>query len=323
MKNKPIIIVNGEPNSVFIEILLKTLKHKKFKSPIILISSLKLIINNLKKINYKKKINIIHIEDIKNKKLKNNSLNLINVELGVNHNFNKISDQSKVFIKKTFNIGLDLINNNYSHKLINGPISKKNFLDNKFPGITEYISNRENVKKFAMLIYNKELSVCPLTTHIPLKKVSKFVTRKNIFQKINLIKSFFKKYRSINPRIAVLGLNPHCESTDAFSEDEKIIKPAVKSLSKLGIKISGPHPADTIFLKNNRRKYDVILGMYHDQVLTPIKTLYEFDAINITLGLPFLRISPDHGPNEKMLGKNLSNSLSLFRAMEFLDKKID
>ena len=320
MNNKPIIIVNGEPNSVFVEILFKTLKYKKFKSPIILISSLKLLKNNLKKINYKRKIYILDKENISKEKLKCNSLNLINVELKKNHNFKKISIQSRAFIQKSFNIGLDLMNNNFSNKLINGPISKKNFLDKKYSGITEYISSKEKTKRFAMLIYNKELSVCPLTTHLPLKKVSKFISRKNIFDKVSLIKSFFKKYRSINPKIAVLGLNPHCESTDLFNEDEKILRPAIKSLSKLGYKISGPHSADTIFLRNNRKNYDVILGMYHDQVLTPIKTLYEFDAINITLGLPFLRISPDHGPNEKMLGKNLSNSLSLFRAIEFLDK---
>ena len=84
--------------------------------------------------------------------------------------------------------------------------------------------------------------------------------------------------------------------------------------------MSGPHSADTIFLKDNRKKYDVILGMYHDQVLTPIKTLFEYDAINITLGLPFDRISPDHGPNEKMLGKNLSNPLSLLNSIQFLEK---
>ena len=85
-------------------------------------------------------------------------------------------------------------------------------------------------------------------------------------------------------------------------------------------KISGPYPADTMFLRQNRRKFNVILGMYHDQVLTPLKTLYEYDAINITLGLPFVRISPDHGPNERMVGKNKSNPLSLMRAISFLDK---
>ena len=92
-------------------------------------------------------------------------------------------------------------------------------------------------------------------------------------------------------------------------------------MSKLKYKVSGPFAADTIFLKKNRKKYDVIVGMYHDQVLTPIKTLFEYDAINITLGLPFIRISPDHGPNEKMLGKNLSNPLSLIKAITFLESQ--
>ena len=104
-----------------------------------------------------------------------------------------------------------------------------------------------------------------------------------------------------------------------YNEDEKIIKPSIKYLKKK-YNVSGPYPADTIFLKNNRKNFDVIVGMYHDQVLTPIKTLYEYDAINITLGLPFIRISPDHGPNETMLGKNLSNPLSLLRAIKFLDR---
>ena len=91
-------------------------------------------------------------------------------------------------------------------------------------------------------------------------------------------------------------------------------------MKKKNYLVFGPFSADTMFLKQNRSKYDVILGMYHDQVLTPIKTLMEYDAINITLGLPFTRISPDHGPNEKMLGKNISNPLSLIRAISFLDK---
>jgi 4-hydroxythreonine-4-phosphate dehydrogenase len=170
-----------------------------------------------------------------------------------------------------------------------------------------------------MLIFNKELSVCPITTHLPLKFVSKKITKKEIINKVSLINNFYKKNLRLKPRIAILGLNPHCESVDAYNEDEKIIKPSIKYLKKK-YNVSGPYPADTIFLKNNRKNFDVIVGMYHDQVLTPIKTLYEYDAINITLGLPFIRISPDHGPNETMLGKNLSNPLSLLRAIKFLDR---
>ena len=101
---------------------------------------------------------------------------------------------------------------------------------------------------------------------------------------------------------------------------KKIIIPAIKSLRKKNIDINGPFPADTIFLKQNIKKFDVIIGMYHDQVLTPIKSIFGFNAINVTLGLPFIRISPDHGPNTEMIGKNRSNPQSLIKAISFLDK---
>ena len=204
--------------------------------------------------------------------------------------------------------------------LINGPISKKTFLKKKFLGITEYISNNFKKKNIGMLIYNKKLSVCPLTTHLPLKNVSKNITKKLISEKIDLIDNFYRKKLGIEAKIGVTGLNPHCESVNSFNEDEKIIPLIIKNKRKKGINVTGPYPSDTIFLKKNRKKFDVIVGMYHDQVLTPMKTLFEYDAINITLGLPFTRISPDHGPNESMLGKNLSNPLSLIKAIKFLEK---
>ena len=320
MKNKPIIILNGEPNSIFLEIFFKSLKNKNYKSPIILVSSYELIKFYMKKLKFNKKINLIDFNNFNKKKLVRNSINLINVKFKLNKNWNKISKRSNKFIYQSFDLGLKLLNKVETYKFINGPISKKNFLNKKFPGITEYIASKIGTKKYAMLIYNKNLSVCPLTTHIPLKKVAKKITKKNLHDKVSLITSFYKKYRSFKPRIAILGLNPHCESTDKYNEDEKIIKPSIKYLVRLGYHVSGPYPADTIFLKQNRKKYDVILGMYHDQVLTPMKTLFEYDAINITLGLPFIRVSPDHGPNEEMVGKNLSNPASLIHAINFLDK---
>ena len=141
-----------------------------------------------------------------------------------------------------------------------------------------------------------------------------------IFEKASLISKFYIKNLGYKPKIAVTGLNPHCESILKFNEDKKIVYPAIKSLKKIGINVDGPFSADTIFLRQNRKKYDVILGMYHDQVLTPLKTLKEYDAINITLGLPFLRVSPDHGPNKKMINKNSSSPLSLLQSIKFLDK---
>ena len=320
MKNRPIIIVNGEPNSVFLEIFFKSLKNKTYKSPIILISSLELLKAHMKKLKFKKKIRIINYENIKLSNLNNKSINLINIKLNLIDNLKKITNKSNSFIENSFNIALQLIKLGITKKLINGPISKKSFLNKKYLGITEYLAKKSNSKKIAMLIYNKELSVCPITTHLPLKKVTKKITKEKIYEKVYLINSFYKNFRNKIPKIAVLGLNPHCESVDKFNEDERIIKPAVKYLDKQGYNVSGPFPADTIFLKNNRKKFDVIIGMYHDQVLTPLKTLYEYDAINITLGLPYIRISPDHGPNLEMIGKNKSNPKSLKNAINFLDK---
>jgi len=319
MSLKPILIVAGEPNSIFLEIFFKTLKYKKIKSPIILIASHKLLKLQMKVLKFKKKINLLDKNNL-HYKLDNKTINLIDENYNTNKAFQKISNNSEKYIENCFKIAVNLIKSGYSNRLINGPVSKKHFLKKKFPGITEYLANKFNIKNIGMLIYNKSLAVCPVTTHVPIKYVSKKINKKTIVQKINLINKFYKKNLNFEPKIAITGLNPHCESTDAFNEDSKILIPIIKYMKKNHYKVYGPFPADTIFLKKNRKKYNVILGMYHDQVLTPLKTLYEYDAINLTLGLPFIRVSPDHGPNESMLGKNLSNPLSLIQAINFLEK---
>tara|TARA_B110001450_G_scaffold202332_1_gene191544 strand:- start:1517 stop:2479 length:963 start_codon:yes stop_codon:yes gene_type:complete len=320
MKTKPIIIISGSIKSVFLEIFFKSLK-KKYQSPLILICCKNYLYNYMKKNNLKNQIKILDIQKIKNKKISNNKINLIDVPLEKSNNEDLNKKLINQYIKKSFDVAFELINKKITHKLINGPINKKEFLNKKFLGITEYISSHFKEKKVGMLIYNEKLSVCPLTTHVPLKLVSKNIKKKEIKEKIVLINLFYKKVLKIKPKIAVTGLNPHCESILKFNEDEKIVSESIKMAKKKGINVTGPYPADTIFLKANRKKFDVILGMYHDQVLTPIKALFEYDAFNITMGLPFLRVSPDHGPNEKMINKNKSNPLSLIKAIKFLDSK--
>jgi 4-hydroxythreonine-4-phosphate dehydrogenase len=263
--------------------------------------------------------NIIDELEIIKKKKNLKKINLIDVDLKQSYGFSKITPKSNHYISTCFDIAIKLLKNNVSNKLINGPISKKTFLKKKFNGITEFLADKTDTKKFAMIIYNKNLSVCPLTTHLPIKYVSKKINKLEIINKVKLINKFWKKKFSKQPKIGITGLNPHCESIDDHNEDQSIILPVIKKLQKLKYKVEGPIAADTIFLKNNRKKYDLIIGMYHDQVLTPIKTLYEYDAINITIGLPFIRVSPDHGPNESMLGKNKSNPLSLLNSIKFLD----
>ena len=312
-----ILIVLGEPYSTFSEILGKYfIKKKKLKQKIIVIGNEKLLKNQLKSLNYTIAIN--KISKIENSK--HNIINLININFEYSKIFSKISNKSNIYIENCFKIALKILKNiNYKGVLINGPVSKKNFLKNKYLGITEYLSHKTNSKNEVMLIYNDKLSVTPITTHIPLKHVVKKINKKVIIKNIIKINNFYLKKLNKIAKIAILGVNPHCETIDNYSEEKEIILPAIKFLKKNKINIDGPFPADTFFMEKNLKKYNVVVGMYHDQVLTPIKTIYKFNAVNLTLGLPFIRISPDHGPNSEMLGKNKSDPSSFISAMNFVE----
>ena len=318
MNINKVVIILGEPNSIFLEILFKFFKSKEFKyfkKTIILIGSYNLSLNQMKKLNYKFNFNV-------KKKIndsKKNKINIIDVDYDLKKNPSKITYKSNNYISKCFDIALKIIKKNKNIGLINGPISKKHFLKKKYLGITEFLAKKTKSKNQVMLIYNEHLSVSPITTHIPIKYVSNQISKNKIINNVLKIKNFYKKIFKKNPKIAILGLNPHCETVDKISEEKTKILPALNELYGKKINIKGPFSADTFFLKKNIDKFDVVIGMYHDQVLTPVKTLFNFDAINITLGLPFIRVSPDHGPNFNMFGKNLSDPSSIFCAMKFFN----
>ena len=319
MSIKTILIVLGEPNSTFSEVLLKYFNSKfskRNKSRIILIGNKKLFYKQMRKLKYNFSLNEINAI----KEYSANFINIINIDYKFKNTFSRITVNSADYIEKCFDLSLKIIGKKKTQFLINGPVSKKHFLKKKFPGITEYVASKTNSTEPVMLIYNKELSVSPLTTHIPIKSVFKNVKKKKIINNIIKIDKFYKLKLKKRPYIAVLGLNPHCETISKISEEKKEIIPAINYLTKKGFKVSGPFSADTFFLEKNIKKFDVVLGMYHDQVLAPVKTLYKFEAINITLGLPFLKITPDHGPNYQMVGKNRSDPSSIFYALNFMDK---
>ena len=317
MSTKYILIVHGEPFSLFSEVLGKYfIKKRKFKKKIIIIGNKQLLKKQLKKLKYNFPLN--EIKNYLDSEI--NSINIIDINFSHKKIFSNISRKSNKYIEDCFKKSLDIIKSNNDFILINGPISKKTFLNKKYSGITEYLSQKTNSRDEVMLIYNNKLSVSPLSTHIPIKNVNRQVKKDRIVKNVISIDNFYKNILKKESKVAVLGLNPHCETTDKFSEEDKIIKPSINYLKKKGLNISGPFSADTFFIKKNLSKYNVVLGMYHDQVLTPMKTLFNFDAINITLGLPFIRISPDHGPNSEMAGKNKSDPSSFFYAMEFAEK---
>lgn len=319
--NKPIAIIAGEPNSISSEIIFKSWKLKKQypHKPFFVIGNIQLLNLQKKKLKYHFKIKEIN-DDFSSNDLNEYELPVLNVKYKQKKTFQKISNRSNKYIFECFEVATKFIKIKKIIGFINCPISKEHLFENKHQGITEYLSKKANlVGNEVMLIYNKKLSVSPVTTHIPLSRVSTDLTKYKIIKKTKIINNFYKKNFKKEPKIAILGLNPHSFTSKIKSEEKRIILPAIKKIKKVGIKAMGPISPDTSFMLYKKYKFDVILGMYHDQVLSPFKTLFKYDAINITLGLPYIRISPDHGVAENIIGKNIANPKSLIESIKFFN----
>lgn len=317
---KKIIIILGEPNSISSEIFLKSLNYiKKTKLNFIVIGNYFLLKEQAKYLNLKFNVNF-NFSNISN--LNDKKFNFINIYHNQKIPFDLKSTKTDIFIKKSFETALLIIKKKLADGIINLPIDKSKFTKNKYKGITEYIADKTNNKnKENMLLYNENFSVLPLTTHIPLKKVHNEISFKKIEKTCKNINYFYSKIlRRKKIKIGILGLNPHNgESGYIGTEEKKIIIPAIKKLKKK-YSIIGPLSPDTSFLQRNKLKIDVLIGHYHDQVLTAFKTEFDQDAINITIGLPFIRISPDHGIGTDIIGKGIANPKSFKNAIKFFSK---
>ncbi len=319
MKRK-IIIFTGDPNSINSEIIHKTWNKldKKLKKKIYFISNYNLIKSQFKKLKYNTKIN--KVENIFDQE-SNLNIKIIDVNLKFQNPFSVKKNIASKFIKNSLEVCHNLALKNYTQGFINCPIDKNLLNSRKKIGVTEYLASKCKIKnnKEAMLIYNKKFSVCPLTTHLDIKEISKKITPALIVNKIKTLNQWYKKKLKKKPKIAVLGLNPHNAELRKNSEEKRIIIPAIKKLKKSGINIKGPFVSDTFFI-DSFKKFDLLIGMYHDQVLTPFKSIYKFDAINITIGLKYIRTSPDHGTAKSMIGKNKANPNSLIKCIDFINK---
>ncbi len=207
--------------------------------------------------------------------------------------------------------------NNEFKGLITGPVNKEiiNQSGFEFSGHTEFLSDIANVKKVVMLLMNEKLKIALLTTHIPLSEVPFKVTKKNLEETTSIIiREFENTWKISNPSVCLLGLNPHAgEGGYIGHEEEEIIKPFVNSANE---NVYGPISADTAFINQNIKKYDVFLAMYHDQALPVIKSMGFGNTLNITLGLPFIRISVDHGTAFDLAGKNIADFSSMNEALK-------
>jgi len=182
----------------------------------------------------------------------------------------------------------------------------------KFPGHTEYLADAFKVKDYAMMLSNEKLKVVLLTTHVSLRKVPDFIKKENILKKLVLINRIMP-----GSKVAVAALNPHGGEGGLFGREEiEEIEPAVKEAQELGIKAYGPFPADTLFPKAAEGEFDVVLAMYHDQGLIPIKLLGFGRSVNVTLGLPVIRTSVDHGTAYDIAGRGIADTGSFKEAVK-------
>ena len=318
MSNK-IIIVAGDPNSVNSEIIFKAWKKidNKIKKRIYLIANYNLIYKQYKKLRYK--IKLIKIDNIEDSIISTN-IKVLDIPINFKNPFKVNIKESSKYVVQSLNLAHSLANNKKVKAIINCPINKNLIKISNKIGVTEFFASKCKIKNSSevMLIHNKKFSVVPLTTHLNIKNVSNNITSDLIIKKLTTLNKEFRKIFKIKPKIGMLGLNPHNAELSKKSEEINEIIPAISRLKKAGLNIKGPLVADTIFI-NNYKKYNVIVGMYHDQVIAPFKTLFHFDAINITLGLNYLRVSPDHGPAVDLIGKNKGNYISLLQCIKFIN----
>jgi len=319
--SKSIAIIAGEPNSISSEIIFKSwsLRKKYTYKPLFIIGSISLLNLQKKKLKYQIKIKKID-NNFKINDLKGSELPVYDIKYSQKKSFEKISNKSNKYIFKCFEKALKFIKNKKIIGFVNCPICKESLFKSKHQGITEFLSKKAGKEgSESMLIYCKKLSVSPVTTHIPLSKVNKKIDQYKIVKKVKVINNFYKKVFKKKPNFAILGLNPHSFSPLKKSEEKEIIIKAIKNLIKLKIKVVGPISPDSSFINFKKNKFDVIIGMYHDQVLIPFKALFNFNAVNVTLGLPYIRTSPDHGVAKDIAGKRIANPKSLIESIKFFN----
>ncbi len=203
--------------------------------------------------------------------------------------------------------------------IVTGPISKESWQMAGFnwPGHTELLAHRTKVKRHAMMFVSPRLKVVLATTHVPLMEIRNLLTIGRVFDPIDLGNDACKRLGITKPRIAVTGLNPHAGEAGQFGDEEhRLIEPAINVARDAGIDARGPFPADTIFIDAAAGEYDLVVAMYHDQGLIPVKLLGWDKAVNWTIGLPIIRTSPDHGTAFNIAGRNKASAGSMTAAIE-------
>jgi 4-hydroxythreonine-4-phosphate dehydrogenase len=321
MANKLVVgITQGDGNGIGYEVIIKALADERMLelcTPVIYGSSkifgfYKKQIHNIEQIN----TNVItSAKDVHQKRV--NIVNCLPENVFVEPG--QSTPESAKAAMTSLQRAVEDIKEGYIDVLVTGPFNKRAMSAEGFvyTGHTEYLEKEFGVDEVAMIMVCDNLKVGVVTGHIALKDVAANITKENILKKLRLMDSSLKRDFGIDsPKIAVLGLNPHCGDGGLLGDEEsKIILPAVQEAMEEGILAFGPYSPDGFFGLGNYRKYDAVLAMYHDQGLTPFKALAFEEGVNYTAGLPIVRTSPDHGTAYEMAGRDLADPRSMMSAI--------
>jgi|TARA_B110000259_G_scaffold97821_1_gene113024 4-hydroxythreonine-4-phosphate dehydrogenase len=322
LQKKIILITSGDPSSIAPEITIKALQSSKINKNIfpVIVTDPQLIQNYNDIIIDNWKIN--EIKDQSNfTDYKVNYFNIISIPINDIVRLGKPSIVNCEFIKSSILKCMELESKTSVSAIVTNPINKKIMYKSgfKYAGHTEFLASHSKINtQPVMMLVAQDLKTVPLTIHVPISEVSGLISKELIIKTVKIVAKDLTEYFGINkPKIFITGLNPHAgENGEIGSEEQNIIIPAIRKIKNSNdFEIQGPFSADTLFSSEARKTYDVVICMYHDQALIPIKTIDFNNGVNVTLGLDFIRTSPDHGTGFDIAGKNNASPDSLIAAI--------
>lgn len=317
-KIRRILVTPGEPAGIGPDILIQ-IAQRQWDAEIIAVADTELLLSRAKQLHLP--ITLFPFDLEKNSPHQPGTLKIISVPTAVPVEAGKLNAKNAAYVVQCLEIATDYCLQKKADAWVTGPVQKNNINEGGIPftGHTEFLRERCGVKETIMLfIVPPNLKVALVTTHIPLSAVPSAISKEKLISVMTLLHREMQSFFHIaHPRIVVCGLNPHAgEGGHLGREEIEIISPAITLLQTQGMTISGPFSADTIFTEKYVNNSDVILAMYHDQALPVVKSLGFNRAVNITLGLPILRTSVDHGTALDLAGTGQADSGSLAAAME-------
>lgn len=318
--NHPVGITMGDAAGIGPEIIVKMLSSA-LTAPVVVYGDVGVLQRTAQKLNIENPLRVSQLGKIQDFTPKNNILQVIqnSPALPTNLQPGKINADAGRSAYTCLCHAIDDANAGHLRAIVTAPLNKEAMQlgGANFPGHTEILAQRTGTQHYAMMLANSNLRVILVTIHIPLTRVSQAITVEKELQTIRLAHQACQQAGIAYPRIAVAGLNPHAGENGRFGREElEMISPAIQQAKNEGIQVTGPWPGDTIFMRARQGEFDIVVAQYHDQGLIPVKYLGVDEGVNVTVGLPFIRTSVDHGTAFDIAGQGVANPSSLKAAFD-------